>query len=106
MEKKTNVSKVAVVTNPDKAQSLMLTLQLGTCDQFCCFSTMLNGMRRDSNVLDHAARKQSFTFHEDLAYTAKTRMRNKEECVIIARVSSHAALWSIRVQPSSGCAVE
>ena len=67
IEKKTSVSKVTVVTNPDKAQTFMLTLQLGTCDPLCCLLTMLNGMRGDSNVLDHAARKQSFTFHDDLA---------------------------------------
>ena len=106
IEKNTNVSKVAVVTNPDKAQSFMLTLQPETRDQFFGSPTMLNGTRRDSNVLDHAVRKQSFALQDDLAYTARTRMRNKEEWVIIARVSSHAALTSMHVQPSSGCAGE
>ena len=67
---------------------------------------MLNGVRSESSVHVQMRKRQSFALHDDSAYTANTRIKNKEECAIIANASSHAVLTRMSMQLDPDFAVK
>ena len=84
----TTVSKIAVAKNPNEQIGFSFAALQGIPGMYC-FSPMLKGAVIDMSVADHATVKAILTFRDESAYTASTRIKNKEELVVTDKTSNH-----------------